>query len=84
MAPGGLLAVNLVTGTGHRTMQSLTRKILGGAFPVVRSLRTAEGMNEVLVAGDAVATRPRLVPYNEVFPDWRDRMYWDRVEVRRI
>jgi len=43
-----------------------------------------EGMNEVLVAGDAVATRPRLDPYNEVFQDWRDRMFWDRVEVRRI
>jgi spermidine synthase len=84
VAPGGLLAVNLVTGAGHRTMQSLTRKILGGAFPVVRSLKTPEGMNEVLVAGDAVATRQRLDPYNEVFQNWRDRMCWDRIEIRRI
>ncbi len=84
MAPGGLLAVNLVTGEGHRTMQSLTRKILSEAFPVVRSLRTPEGMNEVLVAGDAVATGRQLEPYNELFQDWRDRMYWDRVTVRRI
>ena len=83
-APGGLLAVNLVTGPGHRTMQSLTRKILCDAFPQVRSLRTPEGMNEVLVAGDAVATRRQLDPYNENFQDWRDRMYWDRVDVRRI
>jgi len=84
MAPGGLLAVNLVTGEGHRTMQSLTRKILSDAFPVVRSLRTPEGMNEVLVAGDAVATGRQLGKYSEVFQDWRDRMYWDRVTVRRI
>ncbi len=84
MAPGGLLAVNLVTGEGHRTMQSLTRRILSAAFPVVRSLRTPEGMNEVLVAGDAVATGRQLEKYNELFPDWRDRMYWDRVTVRRI
>lgn len=84
MAPGGLLAVNLVTGAGHRTMQSLTRKILSEGFPVVRSLRTAEGMNEVLVAGEAVATARQLEPYHDVFKDWRDRMYWDRVEVRRI
>jgi spermidine synthase len=84
VAPGGLLAVNLVTGVGHRTMQSLTRKILCEAFPQVRSLRTAEGMNEVLVAGDSVATGRQLDPYNEMFQDWRDRMYWDRVEVRRI
>jgi hypothetical protein len=41
-------------------------------------------MNEVLVAGEAVATRPQLDAYQEVFRDWRDRMYWDRVEVRRI
>ena len=84
MAPSGLLAVNLVTGAGHRTMQSLTRKILSDAFPVVRSLRTSEGMNEVLVAGEAVATGRQLEPYSEVFKDWRDRMYWDRVDVRRI
>lgn len=84
VAPGGLLAVNLVTGAGHRTMQSLTRKILCDEFSQVRSLRTAEGMNEVLVAGDAVATGRQLDSYTEAFPEWRDRMYWDRVEVKRI
>ncbi len=84
VAPGGLLAVNLVTGVGHRTMQTLTRRILGENFPVVRSLRTAEGMNEVLVAGETVATGPQLATYGDSFKDWRDRMYWDRVEVRRI
>lgn len=84
VAPGGLLAVNLVTGPGHRSMQSLTRKILCGSFPQVRSLRTPEGMNEVLVAGETVATRRQLDPYNDSFTDWRDRMYWDRVTVERI
>ena len=84
VAPGGLLAVNLVTGAGHRTMQSLTRKILCDAYPVVRSLRTAEGMNEVLVAGEAVDTRRQLDGYDDAYQDWRDRMYWDRVEVKRI
>jgi len=84
VAPGGVLAVNLVTGGGHRKMQSLTRKILCGAHPQVRSLRTPGGMNEVLVAGDFVATGRQLDPYNERFPDWRDRMYWDRIEVKRI
>ncbi|MEO7101686.1 MAG: methyltransferase domain-containing protein [Luteolibacter sp.] len=82
--PGGLLAVNLVTGQGHRTMQSLTRKILCSEFPVVRSLKTPEGMNEVLVAGEAVATRRQLDDYDEAFQNWRDRMYWGRVEVKRI
>ena len=84
VAPGGLLAVNLVTGPGHRTMQSHTRKILRSAFPQVRSLTTAAGMNEVLVAGEAVATRRQLDPYAEIFPNWRDRMFWQRVTVKRI
>ena len=84
VAPGGVLAVNLITGPGHRTMQSHTRKILCGAFPQVRSLTTPAGMNEVLVAGDVVATGRQLEPYNDAFPDWRDRMFWDRVAVRRI
>ncbi len=84
VSPGGLLAVNLVTGPGHRTMQSLTRKILCESFPAVRSLRTPDGMNEVLVAGESVATRLQLDPYHEKFHDWRDRMFWDRVTVRRL
>jgi spermidine synthase len=84
VAPGGLLAVNLVTGPGHRTMQSLTRKILCEEFRTVRSLTTFQGMNEVLVAGAAVATRQQLDPYNDAFGEWRDRVFWDRVAVRRI
>lgn len=84
VAPGGVLAVNLVTGAGHRKMQSLTRRILCESHAQVRSLTTPEGMNEVLVAGEFVATGRQLEPYNERFPDWRDRMYWDRIEVKRI
>ena len=84
VAPGGVLAVNLVTGAGHRTMQSLTRKILCEAFPQVRSLTTPAGMNEVLVAGEVVATGRRLALFQDSFHDWRDRMFWDRVAVKRI
>lgn len=84
IAPGGVLAVNLVTGSGHRTMQSLTRRILTEHFPVVRAIKSAEAMNEVLVAGDAVAAAKRLRPYLGDFNDWRDVDYWDRLEVRRI
>lgn len=84
VAPGGLLAVNLVTGAGHRNMQSHTRRILCDAFPQVRSLTTAAGMNEVLVASEVVATGRQLIPFTDAFPNWRDRMFWDRVKVRRI
>ncbi len=84
MVPGGLLAVNLVTGAGHRTMQSLTRKILREEFPAVRSLRTPQAMNEALVAGAAVATAGRLTPYSASFADKRDRTYWKKIRVHRI
>jgi spermidine synthase len=84
VAPGGVLAVNLVTGAGHRAMQSLTRRTLRAAFPVVRTITSPEAMNEVLVAGATVATRRRLTAYTHAFPEWRDRIYWERLEVRRI
>lgn len=84
VAPGGVLAVNSVTGAGHRTMQSLARRALREAFPTVRCLTTAEAMNEVLVAGNDVATARRLGDYLEYFDDWRDRAYWQRLRARRI
>ena len=84
MQPDGLLAVNLVTGAGHRAMQSHTRRILREAFPVVRAVKSAEAMNEVLVAGREVATAVRLREYTSAFDDWRDLMYWDRLELRKI
>ena len=65
-------------------MQSSTRRILCEAFPVVRSLTTAEGMNEVLVAGERVATRRALDPYDDAFNDWRDRMFWNRIKLLRL
>lgn len=84
VAPGGVLAVNLVTGAGHRTMQSLTRKLLRETFPKVRSLTTPAGMNEVLAAGDAVATGRRLAAWAASFPDRRDRDLWKRITVRTL
>ncbi len=84
VAPGGTLAVNLVTGSGHRAMQSRARRELCGAFSQVRSLRTSESMNEVLVAGGKVATRRRLDVYSDTFTDWRDLMFWRRIEVRKL
>lgn len=84
LAPGGVLAVNLVTGAGHRTMQSLTRRVLREEFPVVRSLTSAEAMNEVLVAGEWVGSRRRLAGQVEAFSHWRDRDYWQRVQARRL
>ena len=84
LTPGGLLAVNLVIGPGHRARQSATRKSLSENFPTVRTLRTEESMNEVLVAGEKVATAAALTSHTASFQDWRDRMFWKRIEVRKL
>jgi spermidine synthase len=84
VAPGGLLAVNLVTGKGHRIMQSATRKALKAGFPTVRSLSTPGSMNEVLVAGEAVRPASVLGECTDLFPNWRDRMHWGKINLRYI
>jgi spermidine synthase len=84
VAPGGVLAVNLVTGAGHRTTQSAIRRILCDAFADVRTVRSPEAMNEVLVAGQAVATTRRLRKWDASFAEAGDRAYWRKIAVRRI
>lgn len=84
LAPGGILALNLVTGSGHRAKQSATRKRLAAIFPTVRSLTTADCQNEVLAAGEVLATPARLVDFTQYFHDWRDRMYWKRLKIRKL
>ena len=83
-APGGVLAVNLVTGPGHRTAQSATRHLLRNNFAEVRSVTSPEAMNEVLVAGKSVATARRLRRWTSSFAEARDRAYWRKIGVRRI
>jgi spermidine synthase len=84
VAPGGLLAVNLVTGPGHRPMQSATRRILRDNYDEVRSLKTEESMNEILIAGSCIPSAAVLLDHLPAFRDWRDRMYWKRIKLRKI
>ena len=84
VAPGGVLAVNLVTGPGHRAAQSATRRLLRENFSEVRSVISPEAMNEVLVAGDIVGTARRLRRWTSSFSEARDRAHWRKISVRRI
>ncbi|MES2997562.1 MAG: methyltransferase domain-containing protein [Verrucomicrobiota bacterium] len=84
VSPGGVLAANLVTGHGHRNMQSFTRRTLVEHFPQVRTVRSPHAMNEVLVAGKSVATRSRLWDYEDEFTHFQDKEYWEELEVRKI
>ena len=84
VAPGGLFAANLVTGAGHRVMQSHSRRALMEAFPVVRSVTTPQSLNETLVAGDDVLSGRSLRTWEPLFPQRRDRALWDILRVRKL
>ncbi len=84
VAPGGHLAVNLVTGPGHRSAQIHTRRMLRGCFGVVKSITTPGGMNEVLVGGGRVEGMRRLMEHAPAFPDRRDRRYWRMLAIRGL
>ena len=81
MADGGLLAANLVTGDGHRHMQSRLRRLFRETFPVTRSVTTRDSLNETLVGGEDVATGRVLKPWEDRFTERRDRELWRRVKV---
>jgi len=82
VAPGGHLAINLVTGHGHRTVQSHTRRMLRENHAAVKSLTTPGGMNEVLVAGDQVEGIRRLRNHTSAFPGNKDRHFWNLISMR--
>jgi len=84
VAPGGILAANLLTGRGHRRMQSSVRQTLKSEFPMVRVVRSPMAMNEVLVAGQQVASRGRLRDFALAFPHRGDRAHWRAMTVGRI
>jgi predicted O-methyltransferase YrrM len=84
VAPGGLLCANLVTGPGHRRMQSAFRRTMRAAFSAVASLKTPGCLNEVLVGGEAVLPPRGLRGWRERFAHRRDREFWDLVRVGRL
>ncbi len=84
MSRNGVLAMNLVTGTGHRRMQSSARACLRQEFPMVRSIGSPMAQNEVLVAGRQLAAGRRLMEYAECFKDPEDRELWRALSQRRI
>ena len=84
IAPDGHLVTNLVTGPGHRTIQSHTRQMLRDNHRVVKSLTTPGGMNEVLVAGQQVAGMRQLRGYQSSFASAADRHDWSILSLRSL
>jgi spermidine synthase len=84
LAPGGLVLTNLITGSGHRTLQSRTRAAYKRQFKEVRSVTTPESMNETLAGGDAVLGAAALDRWSDSFPHRKDREFWRRLTVRKL
>jgi spermidine synthase len=82
--PGGLFLTNLVTGAGHRRMQSRTRAAFKRSFDEVRSITTPASMNETLVGGDAVLSGSALGIWERSFAARKDRVFWQRIQARKI
>lgn len=84
LARDGLFGANLVTGAGHRRVQSAFRKFFTAHFPEVRSITTPESLNECLIGGAA------LRPWREVralaarFPGDSDYTFWRLLRARRL
>lgn len=84
LKPGGVFLTNLVTGAGHRRIQSRTRAAFRRAFEEVRSVTTPDSLNETLVGGDVVLSGRVLDEWEACFAKKRDRDLWRRVSVRGL
>jgi spermidine synthase len=84
LAPGGVLAANLVIGQGHRRMQSAFRAFFREEFQRVRSITTPASANEMLVGGDLVLTGRALRPWANQFPHPRDQAFWEAMRVKSL
>ncbi len=80
----GLLAANLVTGCGHRTVQSAMRRRFCAAFPVVRSLATPASLNETLVGGCKVEGRAALTRAGRALEHPEDVRLWKAMTLRTL
>jgi spermidine synthase len=84
VSPGGLFIANLVTGRGHRRLQSAFRAFFRATFPCVRSVTTPAGANEALVGGAGVLSGRSLGSWRGRLASDRDRSLWQRIRVRRF
>jgi Spermine/spermidine synthase domain len=84
MAGGGLLIANLVTGAGHRGLQSTFRRFFRAHFLSARSATTPAGANEALVGGDVVLSGRHLGNWTSRFAHPDDRLFWKRIRVRKL
>ncbi|MGI8605503.1 MAG: spermidine synthase [Verrucomicrobiales bacterium] len=84
VASEGLLVVNLVTGRGHRQLQSSFRRFFRLNFPSASSVSTPAGANEALVGGGEIRNARALAEWTAKFPQASDRWLWKKIRVQRL
>ena len=84
LRPGGLAAINLITGPGHRRVQSAARAAMLRAFPQVLSIRPTDSLNETLAGARHLLPPSVLRAAADRFPHLRDQADWRSLSVRRL
>ena len=84
LAPKGVFAANLLTGPGHRKMQSAFRQFFRATFPIVRHVVPRHSWNETVVGGTDLATDSRLRPYEYLWPHAKDQSLWRELRCGRL
>ncbi len=84
LQPAGIFAANLVTGPGHRRVQSEFRRFFRENFAEVRSITTPASLNECLVGGPQLRPWQPLRALAQAFPADADYSYWRQLRARRL
>lgn len=84
LKPDGIFAANLVTGAGHRVVQTEFRRFFRENFAEVRSITTQASMNECLIGGPALRPWKELPPLAQAFPNDTDYTHWRGLRARRL
>jgi spermidine synthase len=80
----GLFAANLVTGPGHRRVQSEFRRFFRENFEEVRSITTPASLNECLTGGPALQPWQPIRALAGQFPADADYSHWRQLRARRL
>jgi spermidine synthase len=81
--PNGVLLANLVTGSGHRGVQSKVREAFKDTFECVRRVAPMKGFNETLIGGPS-APASRLKEFEPKLQHPRDITAWNELTISML
>ena len=80
----GIFAANLVTGPGHRRVQTDFRRFFRENFEEVRSITTPASLNECLIGGAKLRPWQKIQTLAREFPADADYSWWRQLRARRL